>query len=75
MHLSGMPLHEMAEEMGCALVTLKRRIAEIRKTVDLPYRSKSKQKTRMDRAEHDIESTAWNVRLGNHYISTEWQVR
>jgi len=22
LHLSGMPLHEMAEEMGCALVTL-----------------------------------------------------
>jgi len=72
LHLSGLPLINMAEELGYSVVTLKRRISEIRKTTNLPNRAKSTQKTRIDRAENDIDSTAWNVRLGNQYITRLW---
>ena len=71
LHKSGMPIHDIAGEFGVSLVTIKRRISKIRKVYDLPWRSKSMQKTRMDRAENDIDSTAWNVRLGNQYIQKE----
>jgi len=73
LHKSGMPIHDIAGEFGVSLVTIKRRIAKIRKVHDLPWRSKSMQKTRMDRAENDIDATAWNVRLGNQYIQKEWR--
>jgi len=73
LHKSGMAIHDIAGEFGVSLVTIKRRIAKIRKVHDLPWRSKSMQKTRMDRAENDIDATAWNVRLGNQYIQQEWR--
>lgn len=73
LHKSGIPVTEIADAFGVSLVTIKRRIAEIRRTYDLPYRKKSVQKTRLDRAENDIDSTAWNVRLGIQYITAEWR--
>jgi len=73
LHKSGMAIQDIADEFGVALVTIKRRISKVRKEHHLPWRSKSKQKTRMDRVEHDIDATAWNVRLGNQYIQQEWR--
>jgi len=73
LHGSGMPLHEIAEECGVALVTIKRRISEIRKTHDLPWRSKSKQKTNEMRENKDAEETPWNLDLGHKYITAEWR--
>jgi len=72
LHKSGMPIHDIAEAFGVSLVTMKRWISRIRKDHHLPYRSKSTQKTRIDRAENDIETTKWNVRLGNQYITRSW---
>jgi len=74
MHKSGMPISDIAGEFGVSLVTMKRRIAEIRQKHDLPYRTKSTQKTRMDRAEHSAEQSPWNLELGHKYITTEWKV-
>ena len=73
LHKSGMAIQDIADEFGVALVTIKRRISKVRKEHNLPWRSKSMQKTRIDRAENDIDATAWNVRLGNQYIQREWR--
>jgi len=73
LHKSGAPIPEIAEEMGVALVTIKRWIYNIRKTHDLPYRKKSTQKTRIDRAENDDSQTSWNLRLAREYITREWK--
>jgi len=74
MHRSGAPIPDIAEEMGVALVTIKRWIHNIRRTHDLPYRKKSTQKTRIDRAENDDEETPWNLKLAREYITSEWRV-
>ena len=73
LHKSGAPIPEIAEEMGVALVTIKRWIHNIRRTHDLPYRKKSTQKTRIDRAENDDSQTSWNLRLAREYITREWK--
>lgn len=72
LHKSGISIQEIADEFDVSLVTIKRRIAAIRKTHDLPWRSKSKQKTRTDRAEHDDESTPWNIELSRKYMTRQW---
>jgi len=73
LHKSGAPIPEIAEEMGVALVTIKRWIHNIRRTHDLPYRKKSTQKTRIDRAENDDSQTSWNLKLAREYITREWK--
>ena len=72
LHLSGMPLHELAEEMGYSLVTLKRRISEIRKSRHLPWRSKSKNKCLTERMRKDDEETPWNLELSRLYLTKSW---
>jgi len=73
MHKSGAPIPSIAEEMGVSLVTIKRWIANIRRTHDLPYRKKSTQKVRIDRAENDDSQTPWNLKLAREYITREWK--
>ena len=72
LHKSGAPIPEIAEEMGVALVTIKRWIHNIRRTHDLPYRKKSTQKTRIDRAENDDSQTSWNLKLAREYLIRQW---
>lgn len=73
MHKSGAPIPSIAEAMGVSLVTIKRWIANIRRTHDLPYRKKSTQKVRIDRAENDDSQTPWNLKLAREYITREWR--
>jgi len=73
MHKSGAPIPSIAEAMGVSLVTIKRWIANIRRTHDLPYRKKSTQKVRIDRAENDDSQTPWNLKLARKYITREWK--
>ena len=72
LHMSGMPLNELADEMGYSLVTLKRRISEIRKTHHLPWRSKSKNKCRSERMLRDEEDTPWNIPMSKLYLTKSW---
>ena len=72
MHKSGMPISDIAGEFGVSLVTMKRRIAEIRKNHDLPYRTKSTQKTRMERAEQESGESPWNLKLARDYLTRQW---
>lgn len=73
LHKSGAPIPEIAEEMGVSLVTIKRWIHNIRRTHDLPYRKKSTQKVRIDRAENDANDAPWNLKLAREYITREWK--
>jgi len=73
LHKSGAAIPSIADEMGVSLVTIKRWIHNIRRTHDLPYRKKSTQKTRIDRAEHDESQTSWNLKLARQYIVSEWR--
>ena len=72
MHKAGAAIPSIANEFGVSLVTIKRWIANIRRTHDLPYRKKSTQKVRMDRVEHDESQTSWNLKLAREYITREW---
>lgn len=72
LHRAGTPIHEIADEFGVALVTIKRRITEIRKTHDLPWRCKSKQKTNMALEQKHIEDTPWDLDRGVELISRRW---
>ena len=74
LHKAGTPIQKIAEEFGVSLVTIKRRIAEIRKTHDLPWRSKSKQKTNMEIEQRQIDATPWNLTLARQYITREWRM-
>ena len=73
LHKSGAAIPDIAEEIGVALVTIKRWIHNIRRTHDLPYRKKSTQRTRIDRAENDDQQTPWNLKLSREYITREWR--
>jgi len=73
LHKSGAAIPDIAEEMGVALVTIKRWIHNIRRTHDLPYRKKSTQRTRIDRETHDQSQTSWNLQMAREYITREWR--
>ena len=73
LHKSGEAIPAIADEMGVSLVTIKRWIANIRRTHDLPYRKKSTQKTRIDRETHDQSQTSWNLQMAREYITREWR--
>ena len=72
MHKSGAPIPSIAEEFGVSLVTIKRWIANIRRTHDLPYRKKSTQRVRMNRAEKESEESPWNLKLARDYLTRQW---
>jgi len=72
LHKSGAPIPHIADEFGVSLVTIKRWIANIRRTHDLPYRHKSKQKTKLDRLTQEMEETPWNLKLSAKYLSRHW---
>lgn len=72
MHKSGAPISDIAEVMGVSLVTIKRWIANIRREHDLPYRSKSTQKTNLAREQKHVEETPWNLELARDYLTRQW---
>ncbi len=72
LHKTDMPIDEIASQFEVAPVTMKRWISRIRQSYDLPYRSKSKQKVKIERAMRDDEETPWNLHLSRQYITSPW---